>query len=87
MAGDTRVTSPNSVIYPLYNGKLTFERTFLLLLCVLSAGFTKHSHRTKELMRTFDADYVNHNNHMEHAERTIECIWRRAYSVSRSCSK
>ena len=28
MAGDTRVTSTNSTLFPLHNGKLTLEHTF-----------------------------------------------------------
>ena len=30
MAGDTRMTSTNSVLFPLYKGELTFKQTFSL---------------------------------------------------------
>ena len=32
--------------------------------------FHEDSYRAKELVRTFDADYVNHNDHRKHAERS-----------------
>ena len=30
MVGDTRVTSTNRLLFPLYNGELTFEHSFSL---------------------------------------------------------
>ena len=30
MTGDTRVSSTNRMLFPLYNGELTFEHTFSL---------------------------------------------------------
>ena len=69
MVGDTRVTSTNNTLLPIYNGELTFEHNFLhsfflLLTFVNMVGFTKHSYRTKELMLTSDADCVNHNYYL-----------------------
>ena len=74
MAGDTRVTSTNSKLFPLYNGELTFEHTFFIsYICKYAAGLVSRSIPT-ELMRTFNADYVNHNNHRKHVDRSNNCV-------------
>ena len=73
MSGDTRVTSTNSMLFLLCNGQLTLGHTFSLptfvnmLLCRFHEIFLPSE---EELMWTFDADYVNDNNHRKHAKRS-----------------
>ena len=56
--------STNGVLVPLYNGKLTPEHVFTLYICKYAAGpVSQCSYLTKELMWTFDRDYINQNNH------------------------
>ena len=65
---DTRVISTNSMLFPLYNCELTFEHTFVLptFVNMLLGGF----HEAFLSFEGTGADYVNHNNHRKHANRS-----------------
>ena len=65
------MTSTNSMLFLLYNGKLTLEHTFSLptFVNMVMSRFYEAFVPYKELMQTFDADYIDQNNHRKHAKR------------------
>ena len=68
------VTSTNSISY---NGELTYEHVCSLptFVNILQGRFTTHSYSSNALMGTFEADYVNHNNHRKHTNRSNNRVY------------